>query len=103
MRQAERRIFKRFKVRPVLCSTNPELRGGCVLKNVSLNGAFFLYPTPPPIGAQVHFDFAEPPLEGYLLHGKVVRHNFGRRRGFAVDFQSPRPKLLRAVYCNDLV
>ncbi len=101
MKDADRRICRRFPVQPLLCHTEPRMRGVCVLKNISMCGAFFLHETPPPIGVILNLEFNEPPLEGYDLRGKVVRHTLGRLKGFAVDFRSPRPRLLRAVYCNE--
>lgn len=94
----ERRVFQRYNVDPLLCITIPETRGVCVLRNISLTGAYFLNHTPPAIGSRIRVEFAEMPLEGYRLVGEVVRHGLGTFKGFAVNFASPRPRLLRAVY-----
>jgi hypothetical protein len=94
----ERRSFQRFNVDPLLCNTIPEMRGVCVLRNVSLAGAYFLNHTPPPVGSRVRVEFSELPLDGYRLIGEVVRHGLGAYRGFALNFSIPHPKLLRAVY-----
>ena len=99
--QADRRAFRRFSVDPLFCATFPELEGVCVLKNVSLNGAFFLNRTPPAVGSRLRLEFVETPLNGYRLVGEVVRHGQGSSKGFAVNFTNPHPRLLRAVYHND--
>jgi len=99
--RTERRGFKRFNVEPVLCQTTPGTRGICLLKNVSVNGAFFMNKAPPPVGTLLNVEFSELPLEGYQVEGRVVRHGDGEFRGFAVSFLAPRPKLLRAVYHNE--
>ena len=101
MKDADRRIHKRFSVQPLLCRTDPRLPGVCVLRNVSMGGAFFLHSSPPPVGASLRIGFNEPPLEDYDLSGRVVRHTVGDTKGFAVGFANPHPRLLRAVYCNE--
>ena len=98
---ADRRGSKRFPVDPVVCNTLPKIRGICVLRNVSLNGAFFMHQTPPPIGSTLKVEFMDSPLEGYALGGKVVRHNNGAHRGFALRFLNPHPRMLRAAYYPD--
>ncbi len=94
----ERRSFQRYNVDPLACNTFPGTRGVCVLRNISLTGAYFVTSIPPPIGSRVRVEFSEMPLEGYRLVGEVVRHGPGTLKGFAVDFICPRPRLLRAVY-----
>lgn len=95
----ERRTHKRFDVQPLICRTHPRLYGISVLRNVSLQGAFLLNGEPPPIGTSCELEFAEPPLSGYRLRGQVVRHgSLKLSRGYAIDFISPHPRLLRAVY-----
>ncbi|HUU03237.1 MAG TPA: PilZ domain-containing protein [Myxococcota bacterium] len=101
MSGAERREFSRFPVQPLLCKTLPRRNGVCVLKDVSMGGAFFQHSSPPPIGTRLTVEFSEPPLLGYDLQVLVVRHNPGRFKGFAVNVSPPRPRLLRAVYCNE--
>jgi hypothetical protein len=98
MENLERRTNTRFDVEPLLCRTVPETLGICVLRNVSLNGAFLLNHTPPPIGSHVRLEFSETPLRGYRVIGEVVRHHMGTFKGFALRFNLPRPRLLRAVY-----
>jgi hypothetical protein len=95
---SERREFKRFDVDPLLCETHPASSSLCVLRNVSLNGAFFLNQNPPPVGSPVNITFAESPLEGYKLTGHVSRLETGLRKGFGVIFKGPHPRLLKAVY-----
>jgi len=102
MKRVERRASTRFNVDPVLCRMVPTGPGLCVLRNVSLNGAFFLNHTPPDVGSKVKLEFTEWPLSGYKLVGEVVRHGLGTFRGFAVFFPIPRPRLLRAVYHGEL-
>lgn len=97
----ERREFSRFPVQPILCKTLPRGKGICVLKDVSMGGAFFQNSSPPPVGTRLTVEFTEPPLLGYGLQVVVVRNNPGRHNGFAVNVRPPRPRLLRAVYCND--
>lgn len=98
MSSMERRIFRRFRVEPILCQVIPPERTVCVLRDVSLNGALFLSPNPPPVGSILDVRFREPPLEDYNLQGTVVRHEQSRFKGFGVVFDGPHPKLLRAVY-----
>jgi hypothetical protein len=94
----ERRAFRRYRVEPLLARTIPQIEGVCVLRDVSLSGALFLSPAPPPVGSRLGIEFSEEPLDGYSLFGKVVRHESSRVRGFGVAFETPHPKLLRAVY-----
>jgi hypothetical protein len=101
MKTAERRAYRRFNVDPLLCRTNPHMDGVCVLRNVSLKGAFFMTPEPPKIGSKLELEFREEPLEGYCLEGLVVRAEEGRVRGFGIEFEGPHPRILRAVYCSD--
>lgn len=101
MEADERRTNSRYEVEPLLCRTFPETFGVCVLRNVSLNGAFLLNHAPPPVGSRVRLEFTEQPLEGYRLIGEVVRHHAGRVHGFAVHFDIARPRLLRAVYHSE--
>jgi hypothetical protein len=101
LEEKERRIEKRFVVDPVVCHTMPKVRGICVLRNVSLQGAFFLHQSPPKVGSSLKVEFSDPPLQGYSLGGKVIRHNTGNYRGFALKFLQPHPKVLRAAYYND--
>ena len=84
----ERRGSTRFDVDPIVCHGLPEPRGLCVLKNVSVHGALFLNQVPPPVGRLVELEFSEPPLEGYRIIGKVIRHTNDRSRGFVVQFQA---------------
>ena len=100
--KSERRGYKRFTVDPILCHAVPKVQGICLLKNVSMGGAFFLNKSPPPIGSKVRIEFVELPLEGYEVNGNVVRHGLGRYRGFALEFPTPRPKVLRAVYHTEM-
>ena len=95
---AERRVFKRFDVDPLLCETHPSSTSLCVLRNVSLKGAFFLNQNPPDLDSPVNITFAESPLEGYRLAGRVSRLGTGLRKGFGVEFNDPHPRLLKAVY-----
>ncbi len=97
----ERRKFTRFDVDPIICRTEPASRGLCILRNVSVSGAYFLSMKPPPVGTFMKVQFAEVPLEGYLVNGKVIRHGNSKKKGFAINFHIPRPKLLRAVYHTD--
>ena len=90
MDAVERRLFQRYNVDPLLCSTIPETRGVCVLRNISLTGAYFLNHTPPPIGSRVRVEFAEMPLEGYRLIGQVVRLD--------VTFRAARFYALRGAF-----
>jgi hypothetical protein len=99
----ERRRHSRFNVDPIVCRTDPRVDGLCILKNVSITGAFFLNQTPPPVGSYVKIEFAEMPLEGYRINGRVVHHGLNGIRGFAVSMRSPRPRLLRAVYHADYI
>ena len=92
------RVFKRFTTDPLLCRVGLKNSGVCVLRNLSIRGAYFLHPTPPPVGANVEVEFSETPLEGYRLKGRVVRHGLGRYQGFAICLPEPHPRLLRAVY-----
>jgi hypothetical protein len=92
------RAFERFTTDPLLCKVGLKEAGVCVLRNLSIRGAYFLHPTPPPVGADVEVEFSEMPLEGYRLKGRVVRHGLGRYRGFAICLSEPHPRLLRAVY-----
>ncbi len=101
MSEADRREFSRFPVQPILCKTLPRRNGVCVLKDVSMGGAFFQHSSPPPIGTHLTVEFSEPPLVGYGLQVEVVRHAPGNFKGFAVNVRPPRPRLLRAVYCNE--
>ena len=98
MEKKERRSSSRFNVEPLLCKMIPGKNGFCVLRNVSINGAFFLNHAPPPVGDKVKLEFSEKPLEGYRIIGEVVRHGMGRLKGFAVHFPMARPRLLRAFY-----
>jgi hypothetical protein len=100
MKTEERRNGKRFRVVPLLCHTQPKTSGLCVLRDVSISGAFFQTPDPPMIGTHLMVEFTEDPLDGYELAGKVIRHASGQIRGFGVTFHHPHPKLLRAVYCS---
>jgi len=99
--EIERRQFTRFEVDPIICRTEPESKGMCILRNVSVSGAYFLSSKPPPVGTFMKIQFAETPLEGYRVNGKVVRHGNSFKKGFALCFRVPRPKLLRAVYHTD--
>jgi hypothetical protein len=92
------RAFERFTTDPLLCRVATKNAGVCVLRNLSIRGAYFLHPTPPPVGANVEVEFSEMPLEGYRLKGRVIRHGLGRYRGFAICLSEPHPRLLRAVY-----
>lgn len=96
----ERRINKRQAVHSLVCRCGsiPGNSGLCVVQDVSLEGAFVLNQTPPPIGANVDLQFSRAPLEGYYLQGTVVRTQQDRPRGFAVHFDTPRPRMLRVVY-----
>ncbi len=94
----ERRVDRRFKVDPVICNTVPRMRGLCVLRNVSLQGAFFMNQAPPPLGSTLKLEFSESPLHGYSVGGKVVRHFTSGHKGFAIEFLSPHPRMLRAAY-----
>ncbi|RME19957.1 MAG: PilZ domain-containing protein [Deltaproteobacteria bacterium] len=99
MKVRDRRGSKRYDVSPILCRFFPSNGGVGVLRNVSMEGAFLLNSEPPPVGMECEIEFAEPPLGGYRLTGKVVRHDQVRfSRGFAVWFYEPHPRLLRAVY-----
>ncbi len=94
----DHRAFERFTTEPLLCRVALKKAGACVLRNLSIHGAYFLHTAPPPVGASVEVEFSEMPLEGYRLSGRVVRHGLGRYRGFAVCLSKPHPRLLRAVY-----
>ena len=99
MSNRERRSSRRFKVSPILCRFFPCSGGVGVLRNVSMEGVFLLNSEPPAVGTECEIEFAEPPLVGYRLIGKVVRHDQLRfSMGFAVRFYEPHPRLLRAVY-----
>jgi hypothetical protein len=97
----ERRKFTRFDVDPIICRTEPESKGLCILRNVSVSGAYFLSTKPPPVGTFMKVQFSEMPLDGYQVNGKVVRHGNSLKKGFALTFRGPHPKLLRAVYHTD--
>ncbi len=100
IRQGERRNSRRFEVNPVVCRCGPESgrQGLCVLRNVSVLGAYVVSPNALPPGSPIRLTFAAPPLAGYSLTGTVVRRDAGRPKGFAVRFEGPRPRLLRTVY-----
>ena len=96
----ERRKDIRLDTEPLNCQPDIEIKDICLLKNISLQGAFLLCRTPPPVGIWLNLKFTEVPLKDYEVEGIVVRHGLGRFKGFAMYFVNPRPKLLRAVYYN---
>jgi hypothetical protein len=94
----ERREFSRFNVDPIVCRTVPRLPSLCILRDVSVTGAFLQAQEAPPLKSVVEVEFTEEPLSGYRLEAKVVRHSRKNHKGFAVRFIDPRPRVLRAVY-----
>ena len=96
----DRRRARRFEVNPVVCRCGPETDrpGLCVVRNISLQGAYVVSPKSMRPGVPVRLQFSTAPLEGYELTGTVVRQETGRPKGFAVRFNAPRPRLLRVVY-----